>query len=270
MTSTKDGATRVLVVGESWIKHTVHIKGFDEFRTVEYEEGGGVFLDSLDASGLDVTYLRAHEISGRFPKTLEELQQFDVVVLSDIGANSFLLADETFLRSERSVNRLSLLAAFTEAGGGLIMVGGYMSFTGIDGKARYGMSPLAPVLPVTMLDYDDRIEVPEGLDATFDEPNHVILGGTPAEWPMLLGYNRVIAKSDATVVARFGEDPLLVVGTAGVGRTVAFASDLAPHWAPPEFVQWQHYQALWTSIVNWAAGLDTSLPSPVHAVAAVD
>ncbi|QDQ95194.1 cytoplasmic protein [Rhodococcus sp. WB9] len=270
MTSTKDGATRVLVVGESWIKHTVHIKGFDEFRTVEYEEGGGVFLDSLKASGLDVTYMRAHEISGRFPKTLEELQQFDVVVLSDIGANSFLLADETFLRSERSVNRLSLLADFTEAGGGLIMVGGYMSFTGIDGKARYGMSPLAPVLPVTMLDYDDRIEVPEGLDATFDEPNHEILGGTPAEWPMLLGYNRVIAKSDATVVARFGEDPLLVVGTAGVGRTVAFASDLAPHWAPPEFVQWQHYQALWTSIVNWAAGLDTSLPSSVHAIAAVD
>ena len=35
---------RVLVVGESWIKHTVHLKGFDQFHTTEYEEGAGVFL----------------------------------------------------------------------------------------------------------------------------------------------------------------------------------------------------------------------------------
>ena len=32
---------RVLVIGESWIKHTVHMKGFDQFHTTEYEEGGG-------------------------------------------------------------------------------------------------------------------------------------------------------------------------------------------------------------------------------------
>lgn len=38
------------------------------------------------------------------------------------------------------------------------MIGGYLSFTGIDGRARFGMSPLASVLPVTMLDRDDRIQ----------------------------------------------------------------------------------------------------------------
>jgi uncharacterized membrane protein len=253
MATTEQPQLHVLVVGESWIKHTVHLKGFDHFHTTEYEEGGGAFLDSLATSGFKVTYIRAHEISSRFPTTQDELGQFDAIVLSDVGANSFLLTDEVFLRSERSVNRLALLADYVQDGGGLVMVGGYLSFSGIDGRARYGMSPLAGVLPVKMLDHDDRVETPDGLAATVDLPDHEVLGGTPTEWPILLGYNRVIAKEDCTVVARLGDDPLLVVGRAGAGNTVAFASDFAPHWAPPEFVEWPHYRHLWTSITTWAA-----------------
>jgi uncharacterized membrane protein len=244
---------RVLMVGESWIKHTIHMKGFDQFHSTEFEEGAGIFLDGLRTSGFEVTYLRAHEISSRFPTEADELDQYDVVVLSDVGANSFLLTDDTFLRSRRGVNRLSLLCAYVNRGGGLLMVGGYMSFTGIDGRARFGMSPLADVLPVTMLDFDDRIEKPEGVIATFPEPSHEALGGTPPEWPALLGYNRIMAKPQSTVIARAGEDPLLVVGHSGSGRSVAFASDLAPHWAPPEFLAWPHYGQLWAGIVEWAA-----------------
>ena len=246
----------MLVVGESWIKHTIHMKGFDQFHSTEYEEGAGAFLESLAEAGFEVTYIRAHEISGRFPTTLDELTEFDVVVLSDVGANSFLLTDEVFLRSEISVNRLNVLCRYVRGGGGLVMVGGYMSFSGIDGKARYGMSPVADVLPVTMLDHDDRVEVPEGLEPVVALPDHEVLGNTPADWPPLLGYNRFTAKPDSTVVARHNGDPLLVVGRAGTGRTVAFASDVAPHWAPPEFVQWPHYTQLWTSIISWAADGD--------------
>jgi uncharacterized membrane protein len=206
----------VLVAGESWIKHTIHMKGFDQFHATEYEEGAGVFLDCLARAGHAVTYVRGHEISGRFPKSAEALGAFDVVVLSDIGSNSFLLPDETFLRSEQSPNKLGLLADYVGRGGGLVMIGGYMSFSGIDGRARYGMSPLADVLPVRMLPYDDRIEISDGLKADVDAPDHPVLGGTPPEWPPLLGYNKFVAKSDATVVARCGDDPLLVVG--GYGR----------------------------------------------------
>lgn len=242
----------VLVAGESWIKHTIHMKGFDQFHSTEYEEGAGVFLECLRRAGHAVTYVRGHEISGRFPRSSETLDTFDVVVLSDIGSNSFLLPDETFLRSERSPNRLGLLADYVGRGGGLVMIGGYLSFTGIDGKARYGMSPLADVLPVTMLPHDDRIEMSDGVKVEVCEPAHPVLGGTPAEWPPLLGYNRLIPKPTAAVVARTGDDPILVVGEYGRGRAVAFASDLAPHWAPPEFLRWQHYPALWTSILSWA------------------
>ena len=250
---THESALRVLVVGESWIKHTVHMKGFDAFNSTEYEEGAGFFLNCLEASGFAVTYLRAHEISGQFPSTKEALESFDVVVISDVGANSFLLTDATFLRSERTANRLSVLADYVRGGGGLVMVGGYLSFTGIDGKARYKVSPLAAVLPVDLLDHDDRIESPEGVVPSVDAPDHEILDGVTGEWPILLGYNRVVAKSESTVVARVGSDPLLVVGRFGAGHSVAFTSDLAPHWAPPEFLNWPHYRQLWASVLTWAA-----------------
>jgi len=164
------------VVGESWIKHTVHLKGFDQFHTTEYAEGAGIFLGALADSGFKVTYIRAHEVSSRFPKTKDSIDQFDVVVLSDVGSNSFLLCDETFLRSERTANRLRVLADYVEGGGGLVMVGGYMSFSGIDGRARFGMSPLATILPVKMLDHDDRIEVPEGVTPSVEVANQAFSG----------------------------------------------------------------------------------------------
>lgn len=251
--SASRSSMKVLFVGESWIKHTIHMKGFDQFHSTEYEEGAGVFLGCLDEAGYDVTYVRAHEITLKFPRSAEELDEFDVVVISDIGSNSFLLPDETFLRSEASPNRLGLVADFVQRGGGLVMIGGYLSFTGIDGKGRYGMSPLAEPLPVAMLPYDDRIERSEGVQVEVCEPEHPVLGGTPSKWPQLLGYNRLIAKPDATVVARVGEDPMLVVGEYGLGRTAAFASDLAPHWAPQEFLNWPHYAGLWTSMLSWTA-----------------
>ncbi|MBS1860457.1 MAG: cytoplasmic protein [Actinobacteria bacterium] len=251
-------SAKVLLAGESWVKHTVHMKGFDHFHTTEYEEGGTLFIDALAGTGIEVDYVRAHEISTRFPSGRDELAAYDAVILSDVGANSFLLTDDTFLRSTVTTNRLAELAAYVEGGGGLVMVGGYLSFTGIDGRARYAQSPLAEVLPVTMLAHDDRVEVPQGVAPLVAAAGHPAIGRVGEEWPRLLGYNRLLAKDEATVVARVGEDPLLVLGEYGQGRTVAFASDCAPHWAPPEFVEWPDYAELWSSIILWAGGRVTA------------
>jgi uncharacterized membrane protein len=87
---------------------------------------------------------------------------------------------------------------------------------------------------------------------------HAAIGRVSEEWPLLLGYNRLRAKEDATVVATVGKDPLLVVSEFGRGRTAAFASDCAPHWAPPEFVEWPDYAELWSSIILWAGGRVTA------------
>lgn len=245
---------RVLFVGESWIKHTIHMKGFDHFVSVEYQEGAGHFLECMREAGFDLTYIRAHEVSDKFPTTAEELAQYDVVALSDIGANTFLLTNDTFLRSAVRPNLLKLIADFVRDGGGLVKIGGYMSFTGIDGRARFGSSPLADVLPVEMLPYDDRVEIPEGITPEVVSRGHAAIGDTPSKgWPRLLGYNRTTLRPGMSMLATVGGDPLIAVGNFGKGRALAFTSDVAPHWAPPEFMNWKHYPDLWSSMIGWAA-----------------
>ena len=76
----------------------------------------------------------------------------------------------------------------------------------------------------------------------------------PGEWPALLGYNQLVAKPAAEVLARCGDDPLLAVGQHGAGRSAAFASDCAPHWCPPGFMDWPGYDPLWANLVRWLGG----------------
>ena len=245
---------RVLIAGESWETTSIHQKGFDIFTTTFYEEGVGALQDALEDSGHQVTHLPSHIAATKFPTELTELQRYDVVMLSDIGTNTLLLHPDTFNKSKRMNNRLKLIREYTINGGGLIMVGGYLTFQGIDAKARYAKTAVEEVLPVTILERDDRVEVPEGATPKVQVANHPVVAGLASEWPVLLGYNQIIAKPEATVVATVGNDPLLVTGTYGNGRSVAFASDCGPHWAPPEFLAWEGYGTLWSKMVAWAGG----------------
>jgi len=241
---------RVLLIGESWFSHTIHQKGFDSFTTSEYTKDGEKFCQALVANGHTVARILAHEVADLVPDNIEGYADYDVVVISDVGANSFLLGPQTIVRSEIVPNKLSVIANWVRAGGGLLMVGGYMSFTGIDGKARFGQSPLSDVLPVIMADHDDRVEVPEGV-AAVRVGEHPATPDLDTDWPQMLGYNQVEAKPGAEVLATFGNDPLIVVGQAGAGRSAAFTSDLAPHWAPPEFLAWEGYGPLWHRLITW-------------------
>ena len=82
---------------------------------------------------------------------------------------------------------------------------------------------------------------------------HAMLEGITGAWPALLGLNGVEAAPGAETVVSAGGHPLLLAGRFGKGRGVAFTSDCAPHWAPPEFVAWEHYGRLWNQIARWAA-----------------
>lgn len=245
---------QVLIAGESWETTSIHQKGFDIFTTTFYEEGVGPLKSALEQSGHHVTHMPSHIAATKFPTELADLQTYDVVMLSDIGTNTLLLHPDTFTKSKRMNNRLKLLREYTQSGGGLIMVGGYMTFQGIDAKARYAKSPVEDVLPVTMLERDDRVEVPEGVSAKVQLADHPIVAGLGHNWPALLGYNQIIARPEASVVATVGDDPLLVAWAHQQGRAVAFASDCGPHWAPPEFLAWDGYGKLWSQMVAWAGG----------------
>lgn len=245
---------KVLVAGESWIKHIIHIKGFDDFTNSEYADGMEWFTRAMKNGGYELDFIPNHEAPEKFPTTLEQLKQYDVVILSDIGSNTLLLSNAVFSKSQLGVNRLNLIRDYVAEGGGFAMIGGYMSFQGIDAKAKYKDTAIEEILPVTMLPYDDRLEEPEGVNIEITDPQHPILEGVEGEWPAFLGYNKVYAKPEATVIARHEECAFLAVGTFGKGRTLAFASDFAPHWGPKEFVDWEHYDRLWQNSVRWLAG----------------
>ena len=243
----------VMLVGETWMTHSVHHKGFDTFVTSEYVTAGEEFFAALRGAGHSVLRVAAHEVGTEFPEAVEGLSDVEVLVLSDVGANTFLLGPRTFNRSELAPNKLLVIREFVARGGGLLMVGGYMSFSGIEGKARYGLSPLADVLPVEVGPGDDRVERPEGV-APVCSADHFVSVGLEGSWPPLLGWNRVRTRSKGCVLAFCDDDPLLVVGAFGAGRVAAFASDLAPHWAPPGFLGWPGYSRLWDQLVTWLAG----------------
>ena len=244
---------RVLIAGESWTVHSIHQKGFDSFTTTEYAEGVQWLRAALEGAGWDITYQPAHVAAREFPFDAGVLSAFDCVMLSDIGSNTLLLHPDTFVRSRVLPNRLAAIRDYVANGGGLVMIGGYMTFQGIDGKARYRETAVAEALPVVMEPGDDRREMPQGVQPAVRDADHPIAADLPAEWPALLGYNRFAPKPDATVVATVGADPLIVAGRFGSGRSVAFASDCGPHWAPPPFVEWQGYAQLWSQIAAWVA-----------------
>lgn len=248
---------RVLIAGESWISHTIHVKGFDSFTTSEYAEGASWLIAALESGGTAVDFLPNHEAARKFPTSIEALRRYRVVILSDIGSNTLLLHPDTFSKSIPMGDRCELLANYVRQGGGLIMVGGYMSFSGIDGKARYGRTSLGEVLPVTMVEGDDRVERPEGVVPDIVEPQHPVFADISINWPRFLGYNRLLPREGGQVLARIGEDVFLAVGTYGRGRSAAFASDCGPHWGPPEFVGWEHYARFWQNLVRWLVGQPT-------------
>ncbi|WP_271985411.1 glutamine amidotransferase [Pseudoclavibacter terrae] len=246
--------TRVLVAGESWSVTSIHTKGFDSFTTVDYQEGGAALLGALKAGGFDVTYMPCHVAATDFPWTVEELDEYDVVLLSDVGANTFLLPAQTFVAGQQTGNRLRVLRDWVRAGGGFGMVGGYMSFQGIEAKANYRSTPLADILPVELEIGDDREESPEGVRAHLIG-QHPITEGIDAEFPPLLGYQRFESSPSASVLAAFSDEaPLLVVNHEGAGRTLAYASDIGPHWAPTEFTDWAGFSRLWQQAVAWLGG----------------
>ncbi len=165
--------------------------------------------------------------------------------------DAYILSD--YPRERFQAGQLETVCEAVKNGAGLIMLGGWESYHGLLGE--YHETVLADVLPVTMLDSDDRRNFSQGVLLSPMQP-HPILDGLPWETPpMVGGLNEFAAKPDAQVLLNglpltilsshggydFGMGaktyPMLVVGEHGKGRTAALATDVAPHWVGG-FVDW--------------------------------
>jgi uncharacterized membrane protein len=177
------------------------------------------------------------------------------------------------------------LAESIRRGSGLAMFGGWESFHGRLGE--YHHTPLAEVLPVEMLKADDRRNFAQPC-LVCQTAEHPILAGLPwGQPPGIGGLNAIRPKPGSEVlltaapfaVSRRGTSfeftegeaaALLVVGRFGLGRTVALATDVAPHWVgglvdwgdrrihqeiPGGFIEVGcHYARFFFNLLQWARG----------------
>jgi len=247
---------KVLLVGETWIVSKFHIKGFDVVPLGGFEDFATWFKDALKPfSDVELTHMPNHIALTLFPDSLAELRKYQVIILSDVGRNTLTFYPDMF-KVPMGPDKLKLIQEFVKEGGSLAMCGGWMSFQGFRSMANYHNSPMEEILPVLLYEGDDRMESSEGIKPKIIK-DHPILEGIPgAEWPAFLGYNRLMVKEDAQLIATIGNnDVFIALGGHGKGRTMAFASDLAPHWGC-DFVRWQHYPTFWHQSIRWLAQVD--------------
>jgi uncharacterized membrane protein len=244
---------KFLLAGESWVSSSTHYKGWDFFSSTVYETGVEYLEKAFDGTEIEFIHMPSHIASKEFPSSIDALNEFDVIALSDIGANTLLLPPETWVGGQSFPNRLKLLAEWTRGGGGLLMCGGYYSFAGIYAAAKYYRSPLEPVLPVDIYTFDDRVETPEGALPEVVDPKHELVAGMGEKWPALLGFNELTLKPSAHLIARVDQHPLLAFMDVDKGRSLIWASDIGPHWCPRGFAEWSGYAQLWRNAVNWLA-----------------
>lgn len=207
---TYEGAMKVLYVGELIGGAANYLMGI---------------LRSMRA---DVTHVSSNETLRARP--LE--RKHDVIIISD------------FPRAQAPDSSLELVADQVSRGAGLMMVGGWASFSGPFGG--WSGSAVEKLLPVKCIDRDDRTNFPAGAWIV-QSRRHPMFGTVPfTDPPVICGMNRVIPRRGSTVLlsakkivkngSRGGlsldrtEHPLLVIDSDQKRRVAAFTSDFAPHW----------------------------------------
>lgn len=108
---------RVLFVGETYTGVHTYVRGSDYVTLPDYSDVKGAgFCDALNRGGdIRAELMPSQEVLERFPLSMEALSAYDVVVISDVGSNTFLKNPKADGR--RFPNRLELLRRFVEEGG---------------------------------------------------------------------------------------------------------------------------------------------------------
>lgn len=232
-----------------------------EYKGAEIFNYGTWLVDALRSTGEhQVTSVPAWDFYRLAPGEYEKvLSQYDVLIFSDVEARNFQLHPSFFDRAKFGAapltfpDRVRLTVEAVRGGVHAFFLGGWLSFNGECGKGGWGRCRLAEILPVQCLDHEDLCETTEGFRLDPTQPTHPAIGGLDlAACPPILGYNRVRAREDCEVVARWAgtDDPAIAAGRFGAGRVVAYTSDPAPHWGC-NLVYWPDYANLWQGLLNW-------------------
>ena len=188
-----------------------------EVKGMSHHIWGMPLIQALTERGHEVEHMTCEQAIADFPRTVEDLQKYDALIISDCECE--VLSLYPFWVEgvpQPTTNRLKAIRDYVKAGGSLLMIGGWTSFSGRFGHGGYYDTPVEEALPVTCLKgADDRVEMPEGAAVQVMVKGHPVLEGIPWEKaPGFEGFNKIIPKQEAEVLATVGDDekqyPLVV------------------------------------------------------------
>ena len=132
-----------------------------------------------------------------------------------------------------------------------------------------------PTLLMEAVRDTQRYIVQEPFQPVITAPNEPITEGM-GTLPRLHGYTATTEKQTAQVFIRSHKDePLLAGWHFGLGKAIAWTSDVKPAWAQ-EWIPWQNFGKFWGRVVNWTlpaadANADFDLRGSFqHGIAAVN
>lgn len=193
----------------------------------------------------------------------QELPSFDLVIMQNFNYGPYGIG--RYLENIRS---------YVEGGGGLMMLGGALSF----GSGHYSNTPIAKALPVELPHHLDKPD--ELLNVQRFQPRLTELGSihpvtalryetadNQSVWkslPALEGVNMVLrAKKNAAVLAVHptlhdksnAAMPVIIAGDYGEGRSLAVTTDSLWRWdfiaAATPGNDGRHYLKLWDNAIRW-------------------
>lgn len=234
-----------------------------EVKGADYHFYGQRLVDAIESTGeLECTSLSAWDLYRLPPGKYQELlATHEVVIISDVEAKCFHLMPDFFDRKHHDEvlafpDRIKETVRWVERGGGLTMLGGWLSFSGAQGRGGWPRTPLRDILPVRCLEFEDLVESSEGFPCECVDDTHLVTEGLPWNtFRPILGYNETVLKPEATPLVRVkgSGHPLLAVMECGEGRSGVFTCDPVPHWGI-NLIHWEGYDQFWVQFMHWLAG----------------
>ncbi len=197
--------------------------------------GGGRFSPSwVDLVGFK---LRDAGCMDSFPDTYDELLACDVLVLDNLHAS--------YLGSRRRI----MAADFVNAGGGLLVFGGYSNLSmGADHNSSIG-----ELLPVRITRFDCMKRDDAGMTLAVADADFF---GDKVEWsrpPVAAAVDTSPLKDGAKVLVTVGGQPAIVASRYGTGRIITVLMN--PHGdLPPQAIgywQWPQWPRLLAACLDW-------------------
>jgi uncharacterized membrane protein len=101
-----------------------------------------------------------------------------------------------------------------------------------------------------------KIIAEKTLQPVLNMPNEIMQGIDEADLPIIHGQVVTYPKAGADVILGTGQGPLLTTWRYGLGRSVAFTSDLSNRWGK-DWILWEHCSKFAAQMVKWAQRKET-------------